>query len=63
VNCFGTPWGTRLEGEKKILKIYSQGNWQFGICDCYLPNKITECYQHNASPRFCAGTNIYKYLF
>lgn len=56
VAFFGTSLGTSLEGEKKTMKIYSQDNCQFGICDCYLPNKITECYQHNVSHRFCDGT-------
>jgi hypothetical protein len=42
VTYFGTSLSTKLEGEKKTMKIYSQDNWQFGICDCYFPNKITE---------------------
>lgn len=63
VTCFGISLGTKLEGEKKTMKTYSEGNWQFGICDCYFPNKITECYQHNASHRFCDGTlNVSEYL-
>ena len=45
------------------MKIYCQGNWKIGVCDSYFPNKITECYQHNASHRFYAGTlNVSEYL-